>query len=556
MLEWIWDNISNIDSLLTIIKVSVLLVVAVFSIISMKFKSNQYKGISIPLKSMTKQSMKYYIPTRGQRTDPSDEKFINYPSIKLLPFFTKYALKKTETQYFIILADSGMGKTTFLLKLYSEYNKKIIKKNSIVYIPLALEKSIDMIREVKNKPNAILLLDGLDEDPYAMEDYSKRLKDIYRETELFYSVIISCRTQFFPNQNSEPEYIKKRKIGTGNKGIRFEKFYISPFNDNEIDLFLKKKYNIFFERKKIKRSKELITNCHQLMIRPMLLAYIDDLLVSKRNTYDYAYKIYKELVYRWIERESLDRKYKVNLYIFSEKLAEFMYLKKTLYVLENDISKLCDEYNIQIRNIEAKSRSLLNRTVDGKYKFAHKSILEYFLADKAYTDLEFRKSITNNKFNGYDMAKLFLEEMCNNYVNKLYRGNPFELESSSFDFFQLSKRKFSGNIINCNFEGSNLFQAYFGGIVIKDTNLQKTDMREANMRETKLINTNLSYAYLDGADFTNAILLDTVISENQINYLEKMCDLQCTKIYVKIYSASYIISYKKYLARHHKKRRK
>ena len=64
----------------------------------------------------------------------------------------------------------------------------------------------------------ILLLDGFDEDKYAVEDYVNRLIEICNETELFYKVIITCRTQFFSDSDSEPKYVGgKIKFGIGKK---------------------------------------------------------------------------------------------------------------------------------------------------------------------------------------------------------------------------------------------------------------------------------------------------------------------------------------------------
>ena len=251
-------------------------------------------------------SMRYYIPTRAQEVDPCDDVCTTDSFINLIPFFINEVFKNSDTQYFVILADSGMGKTTFLLKLFFEYYKKLLKKHDIVFIPLSLDSSIEGIRGIQNKPNTILLLDGLDEDRYAIEDYNKRIKDICSETELFYKVIISCRTQFFPDNNSEPGHTDRIRFGVGKKSVEFIKYYISLFNEKEIYIYLSKKYNPIFEKDKIMRSQKVIKNCPELMVRPMLLAYIDDLIEDKEKEYNYVYEIYDQLVYSWIEREAIN----------------------------------------------------------------------------------------------------------------------------------------------------------------------------------------------------------------------------------------------------------
>ncbi|NDO49579.1 hypothetical protein FMM75_09235 [Lachnospiraceae bacterium MD335] len=204
-------------------------------------------------------------------------------------------------------------------------------------VSLAFERSTEIIRRIEEKSKTILLLDGFDEDTHAINDYINRMNIICDETELFYKIIITCRTQFFPNRDSEPKYMGKIKFGTGNKSVEFIKYYISPFNEKEVNLYLKKKYNYIFERKKIERSQKIINNCPYLMVRPMLLSYIDDLLLDKTVKYEYTYEIYKELVLKWIQRESVKNEL---LYEFSEKVAEYMFLKSR-FILKAAKFRIC-----------------------------------------------------------------------------------------------------------------------------------------------------------------------------------------------------------------------
>lgn len=449
-----------------------------------------------------KKALKYYVSTKGQDIDPciESEDYVrnSFISRNLIDLFTENIFKSSEMRYFIILADSGMGKTTFLLKLFFSYYKKISKKYNINFVYLGYENSITLIKKIENKSNTILLLDAFDEDIYAIENYNERLKVICNETELFYKVIMTCRTQFFPDNQHEPKNTGKLKFGTGNKKIEFVKYYISPFCDEEIDKYLKKKFH-FFKKNKRKRAKKLVANCPNLMIRPMLLSYIDDLLEDKEKQYKYTHEIYRQLVYKWIDREAIDND---RLYNFSDKVAEYMYINKTVYISQNKIENLCREYNIQLRSIEAKSRSLLNRNAIGEYKFAHKSILEYFLAKKAFEDLTFRKTITLSKFEGYDMVKIFLEEMSCVYLQKLLKDNSFHISNLSFEYLQLSNSNISKTeIVNCDFKKCNLIKANFSY-----SYLNKINLRGANLKGANLIGTDLKEVHLEGANLKGANL--------------------------------------------------
>ena len=240
------------------------------------------------------------------------------------------------------------------------------------------------------------------------------------------------------------------------------------------------------------------------MIRPMLLAYIDDLIEDNTKKYIYTFEIYDELVSKWIEREPIED---ISLYKFSEKVAEHMYYNKTMYINKDKIEDLCKESNIQLKAIEAKSKSLLNRNANGTYKFAHKSILEFFIAKKAYNDFKFRRTITFDYFKIFNMAKFFLTEMDMNRLYQLYINNPFELKGASFSFSQLSGLYLpETNILECDFRACNFTRAYFSGSKFKSVNLGDATFVGAKLTNTVLEGENLSFADLTRADLEGADL--------------------------------------------------
>lgn len=503
--SWIWDNISNIDSTISIIAVIVGTTISIM--VRLKIRRDQLKCFI--LDRQTKQSIKNFVPTRGINIDPCDQEDVDSDSgFELIPFFMK-VFKNPEMQYFIILADSGMGKTTFLLKLFFKYKKKIFKKYKIILIPLSKNQALDEIKKIKNKQKTILLLDSFDEDRYAMEDYVGRLKEICNETELFYKVIMTCRTQFFPDSENEPRITGKMKFGVGKKNVEFEKYYILPFSDSEINSYLKKKYYPF-RRYKFDRSLKLISNCPQLVVRPMLLSYIDDLMEDSEKKYDRVYEIYDQLVKKWIEREAL--KNNKLLYEFSEKVAEYMYFNKTVYIEGAQIENLCKKYNINLRSIEAKSRSLLNRNASGDYKFAHKSILEFFLYKKAYEDFEFRKTIILNGLSGYEMLESFIKENSTYFIQTLLSNNSKEIKSIDFRCFILPKIDFSGiNIIDCDFEKCILIEPNFTVATLYNVNFSESYLEKANFLGASIVNTSLNYAVLKKCEFRDADLENTTL---------------------------------------------
>ena len=151
------------------------------------------------------------------------------------------------------------------------------------------------------------------------------------------------------------------------------------------------------------------------MVRPMLISYID-YLVEYRDKFESTYDIYHILIKKWIEREANKRKHKIidrekfiqDLYDFSYYVAIEIYSKRkelTLLHLEKESAfKISKNNDINLANYEITGQSLLTRDVNNNWKFAHKSILEYFLTSACLKDIDFAWKF---EFNGMDMVRQF-----------------------------------------------------------------------------------------------------------------------------------------------------
>ena len=337
-----------------------------------------------------KRSEKYYIPTRGQDVDPCNEEEIRenngkYTTEKLIPFLCKKAFAEDSFgKHYIILADSGMGKTTFLVNLYRYYvlKKQFWSRNrkNMRYIPLSSEHCMEEIREIENPSKTILLLDALDESKAAMQDCNAFINMLLTETEAFYRIVITCRTHFFVDEKNEPKYTGLIRAGTGDKNQKFTKKYISPFSDAEVNAYLKKRFKL--KSKTQKKAKEIIEMVPSIMARPLILNWID-YLVETNKKLGCTYEIYEAIIARWIEREPEDLT-KGKLLVLSQRIAKWMMDHTTTYIPGNVVEKMAAEEGINLLPIVAKSRSLLNRNSNGLYKFAHRSFLEYFLSEQVY----------------------------------------------------------------------------------------------------------------------------------------------------------------------------
>ena len=371
-------------------------------------------------------------------------------SKSLMKYYLNDILVKNNTNTFLycVLAGSGMGKTTFAVNLLKQYINKY-KEDTIPYDIYLFNLYYNTIKEIRDfikndiqkKSNdiknptkqRILILDALDENTEATENYKQfndELEQFIKDYR-FKAVIITCRTQFFDNEMEEPAEttIIGDDSSDGHKYLeRYDKQYISVFNDKEIRKYIKEKFPCWLNFNNIRKrnkAKEIVEKCTSLMVRPLLLSYIDDLLDEKDADLSKITNIYKILIDKWLDREVQFWKTRDNsissdelkskLYSFSEGLAVEIYKNREHRVSVKEMDKFMVE-KLFTDNYEYKGRSLVNRDALGNIKFAHKSFLEYFLAKQL-----FEVKIYLPSFEGMDMAKTFFQELRDIETDRLLK---------------------------------------------------------------------------------------------------------------------------------------
>ena len=171
-------------------------------------------------------------------------------------------------------------------------------------------------------------------------------------------------------------------------------------------------------KEKRKKAQQIVERSPRLMVRPMLLAHIDDFLGDESKAYHHAHEIYEVLIDKWIQREGARKPegeredFMQNLRSFSQEFALFIFQKwKRERVLVANRAEV-GQYGLFVQTYlseqDIKSRSLLNRDGDGNLKFSHKSILEYYLAKDILEKPQMLKEFQD--FKGWDMVQLFLQE--------------------------------------------------------------------------------------------------------------------------------------------------
>lgn len=518
-------------------------------------------------------STRFYVRPTCSNVDPAQEAEISNiepTSEDLFQYVDKFLSHEKERRHLIILADSGMGKTSFALNYYALNQRRWRNRKRLALVHLSKNNAIEQINRIQKKNETDLILDALDEDKLAIRDYRTRLKEIFRATESFRHIIITCRSQFFPRDDEIPKEIGIVRVGAvglgENKHLELYKVYLTPLTNKQIRQYLSKRYpyisfRIIKNREERKKALSLIEKIPLLVARPMVLAYLPDLINDERSEeIQYSCQLYEIIVDKWLEREkklaekdeSLSWANKEELLKFSEELAVDLYINQTKRsgdrISVDELEALSKKHGVQIEKWQLTGRSLLNRNAIGEYKFAHRSILEFLFIKRYFEQDERCQNIQwTDLMKQFLVEKLIHEqavieksryEFYDVYINDI-NLNGIDLSNISYEKFRPKQIKsnqiFFLNFNRCAFIKANFkdtlyyrpfwaFDCDFSNANFESADLSRTkfnhsDLTKANFRNCKLnnvdfTNTNLSDANLSNADLKGAKLREVTINEN------------------------------------------
>jgi len=419
---WGWDK--NLGEAISIVIITLLLTVLVWGVKKLLGRQriiNTARDLMPQFdEAAVNQARRIYIPTRFQNASPTlqDEPGFSHQYVStspLVPFFINNAFNnpKESERFYIVLADSGMGKTTFMINLYMAYNSFFNRRNKskMRLLRFSHPDTMQEINEITKEEakKTILLLDALDEDPNIVskdpnitdeQAFQRRVNEIIEHTRNFREIVMTCRTQYFPGQEDNPYELSVKR--PDEKGLyKLNKLYISPFNDKEVSKYLNKKFGYWphFIYPTKKEALDIVNRCKYLVMRPMILSYID-LLIGHNIYFNSLYEVYDTLVNKWLEREAEKRKpglqqkeFIENLDTLSKEIAfiisdEMRTKKKGFSITKDKAVEIAVKNDIPLNPEEITGQSLLTCDGSGNWKFAHKSILEFFIAKRIISDFK------------------------------------------------------------------------------------------------------------------------------------------------------------------------
>lgn len=485
---------------------------------------------------------KYYIQPHCQQVNPADElEDETISSIRAGVFETinKFFHRKIHTRdgasQMFILADAGMGKTSLMMMLKLSHLMAFWPKKYQCHLLKLGPTTLSDINKIEDKANTILLLDSLDEDNQCKQGGTiVRLTKILEETTSFCRVVITCRTQFFP-ETAKPAFNTMGKISFSNYDCPL--IYLSLFTNDQVDSYLEKRYprrlkfitNRFYDPKQYD-AKQAVKNISSLQFRPFILSHIETLLESHRQGAT-EYELYKGLVETWLNREVIKlRRYhdkdvkKEDLLTACVWLAETMQRQCTHTVALKHIKQLCHrEYSTillkdsadrvieGIDHIDIGTNSLLNRNSYGEFRFSHLSIREFLIVYGVELGII---NDENDPFNKTDNMLTFIKTVNQSQIGLFFNEEKgclltgfklldshqlanIDLKYASLNYSDLKK---------ASLDKVNLERANLQGASLQETNLQEANLQEANLQEANLQEANLQKANLQGASLQGANL--------------------------------------------------
>ncbi|MEK6279604.1 MAG: hypothetical protein AABN95_04550 [Acidobacteriota bacterium] len=346
-------------------------------------------------------------------------------------------------RYLILLADSGMGKTSALINYNIRHLRRRYQKFQVALIFLSKKSALQEIQKITERRDCILFLDAFDEDTLAIKDHQQRLDELMVATDGFRRVVVTCRTQFFRIDEEIPREVATLRVVAPRAAAQpaaytFHKLYLSPFSEDQTKVYISKSYpiNVFARR----RAQKLADKIPHLATRPLLLSHIHTLV--RQPEISYAFEAYDVMVKAWLEREKGFIQEEDQLERFSELLAVDLYLNRESRdgerVPREQLVGLAKEWGIpiidrQVSDYKFSTRSLLNRDADGNCKFAHRSIMEYLFV---------KQYLTASSSNADEMRRIEWTDQMRTFYWEMIEKNVLDRHCVPYD-----KRNYNGDYI-------------------------------------------------------------------------------------------------------------
>lgn len=335
-------------------------------------------------------AMRWYVAPDVVDHDPSlhDEPADGVHSASRVPLMAtldELLAPRSPVRYVLLLGDSGTGKTAAIINYYVRCVRRFLPRR-VAMAHLGEERIVEWVRAREGKGDTLLLLDALDELLRPGDDAVAKLQELARETEAFGKVVISCRTQYFERDEAVPAFADVWRRGPRAAGEAprqaIRRLYLAPLSDEQLERYLRKRFP-FGHRRHRAQARNVIRAAPRLSVRPMLLAFLDDLSPNPSHPSSLP-EIYEQGVTGWLRRECATKKEADDLRRFSDAVALEIWSQRESAVLPARAEQIARSLGVDVDARTLSGRSLLNRDAEGRWKFAHRSIMEYLVVKQFF----------------------------------------------------------------------------------------------------------------------------------------------------------------------------
>lgn len=442
-------------------------------------------------------AMQDYREPYCSNVDPSDrEDLRNTVAVRELVLAAlDRELDAEDKRHILVLGDSGMGKTTLLLNLVLREQRRRAGTRRLALIPLGEPGALDALRAIPAQRETILLLDALDEDPRAIEDANGRMSEIMNAASAFKKVILTCRTQFFASDSDIPQQTGLKRLAARRAGepvgYQWRTVYLEPFDRKQIDRYVRHSIP-WWKLDQRKKARRIVADVSDLAARPMLTALIPKLANSDREAHT-LWDLYAFMVDQWIDRESSWIEQSTLRKVSRVVAVELVLQRKARggeRISKEQLTRLTEVQDVQVETSKLTSRSLLNRDADGLFKFAHRSILEFFFVE-AFIEGDYR--CMNVKWTDM-MCDLFLSWGTSAQANDVLALRLLEMDFRETGLFPIVDRHEPSTRIDASWAKKALSNRDATGKQSKFPNAWRIAVAHLARRETAL----RAYDFADG----------------------------------------------------------
>jgi uncharacterized protein YjbI with pentapeptide repeats len=471
-----------------------------------------------------------YIVPFGQSVNPADDPDEDTAAVateNVLNIMDRYLGKPAHNSHLFVLSDAGMGKTSLLTILKLAHLCKLTDESLDVRLYKIGPQLVSQLETISSPSQTVVLLDALDEDAVAWREFDARVQEILLATKSFRKTIVTCRTQFFPWKHEKDSVAAGKVVLFGHQ---CSKLFLSPFTDEQVSEYIN---NRFSDQTTRDKATAIVGRMRSLKFRPMLLAYVD-LLIDRHDEFNTTFDLYAALVDAWLDREMAKGRVSDTSPLFKacKLVAAHMYENKNQQPVSHDTLTTIIDVDDDLRNLEemtVEGRALLHRTSDGHYKFAHQSLLEYFVTvvllehpTKIRTSDQIKAflidclmSKTLDRLGDLDLSGVTLNHLSRPGL----KATAANLTAATFNSCDFTHGVFKGadlsqsRFIDCKLDHANFSEADLGGCFVANGSIGGLLLRDARINGTSIDSSTSEKLEISGTQMGKLTVTDCKLGE-------------------------------------------